>query len=689
MIKKIKSVVFIFPIALSQSLLCAGLISPENGDTLSYIHVLFEWEQLPETENYEIQIAEDENFDTIISQKQTGNLLYIEDENLEWNHSYHWRIRPIFTSNQEVSWSEIYSFSTDTKLSNTITTIFNETQVQNGVTIFSSFFNYFSAVIDKNGREIWNSGTENIVYYNTSLNGDLLGCYLKTGTENNLPGIEFSFDENILWREPNDEFLHHDLVQLPNGNYMGIIETTSMGTIPIGAWTPQFQGLGFQADGTTMEFTWVGDKLVEWDSETGDVIWSWNTFDHFSMLDYDQYGGTWNQAYTDLQYDWTHVNALVFDPNDNSIYISTRHLSRITKINYPSGEIIWNMGHQLASNDIDMGSELGFSFQHSLQILPNGNILTFDNGNLSPEFRGTDEPISRVIEIAINQSESNFAAELGWSYELPLDLFGFASGNAQKLNNGNVLITTIGGGGRSLEVNEAGDIIWQAEYNLSLPIGAVYRANRIPDLYPVAYSILINNYQEYNGNKGVYLQEGISDISFTLIHKGSYSETFFYFIEDVAGWFDSTAGEVLLHPGQETTLIFSGNISSNININPISINVTPIHHPEKSKSITVTGFTNPLTEIKIATPSHFRLEDPFPNPFNSSTTIGYSTRMDDKAILQIFDITGRLVVTLEKERLRSGYKEILWNAKNQPAGLYIIILTQGNEIETKKIIYLK
>ena len=198
---------------------------------------------------------------------------------------------------------------------------------------------------------------------------------------------------------------------------MGIIETTSMGTIPIGAWTPQFQGLGFQADGTTMEFTWVGDKLVEWDSETGDVIWSWNTFDHFSMLDYDQYGGTWNQAYTDLQYDWTHVNALVFDPNDNSIYISTRHLSRITKINYPSGEIIWNMGHQLASNDIDMGSELGFSFQHSLQILPNGNILTFDNGNLSPEFRGTDEPISRVIEIAINQSENNFAAELGWSYE--------------------------------------------------------------------------------------------------------------------------------------------------------------------------------------------------------------------------------------------------------------------------------
>ena len=142
-------------------------------------------------------------------------------------------------------------------------------------------------MIDQNGREIWNSGAENIVYYNTSAYGDLFGCYLNPGTENNLPGIEFSFDRSILWLEPNDEFLHHDLIQLPNGNYMGIVETTSMGVIPVGQWTQQFQSLGFQADGITIEFPWVGDKLVEWDRETGAVVWSWDTFDHFSMADYD------------------------------------------------------------------------------------------------------------------------------------------------------------------------------------------------------------------------------------------------------------------------------------------------------------------------------------------------------------------------------------------------------------------
>ena len=60
-------------------------------------------------------------------------------------------------------------------------------------------------MIDHAGREIWNSGPDNIVYYNSSDYGDLFGCYLNPGTENNLPGIEFSFDRGTLWLEPNDK----------------------------------------------------------------------------------------------------------------------------------------------------------------------------------------------------------------------------------------------------------------------------------------------------------------------------------------------------------------------------------------------------------------------------------------------------------------------------------------------------
>ena len=79
----------------------------------------------------------------------------------------------------------------------------------------------------------------------------------------------------------------------------------------------------------------------------------------------------------------------------------------------------------MTSSDVEMGTDIGFSFQHSLQKLDNGNILTFDNGNLAPEFRGTDNPVSRAIEISIDGNNS----ELVWSYELQQELFGFASGN--------------------------------------------------------------------------------------------------------------------------------------------------------------------------------------------------------------------------------------------------------------------
>ena len=86
-----------------------------------------------------------------------------------------------------------------------------------------------------------------MVYYNSSDYGDLFGCYLNPGTENNLPGIEFSFDRSILWLEPNDEFLHHDLIQLPNGNYMGFIREVVLGPIPNDNYmTEYFQMIGYQ-----------------------------------------------------------------------------------------------------------------------------------------------------------------------------------------------------------------------------------------------------------------------------------------------------------------------------------------------------------------------------------------------------------------------------------------------------------
>ena len=664
----------------------SNLITPEDGATLNHIHVLFEWKQIPEAISYDIQISEDINFSSIIYEATDSSLAHIDRNNLSWQTTYYWRIRANF-NNQSSDWYSPFSFTTTQALSSSSIDYVDESQYQDGITVFGAFFNYFSAAIDQTGKEIWNSGTNNFVYYSSNSFGNVFGCNLLSGAENNLPGLEISFQNEIIWEEPNDEFLHHDIIKLPNGNYLGIVETNSLGPIPIGGWTASFQNLGFQADGVTIEFPWVGDKLVEWDKDTKEVVWTWSTFDHFSMLDYDQFGGTWTEAYLSLHYDWTHVNAVIFDESESAIYISTRHLSRITKIDYPSGEILWNLGHEMPSGQVNMGTEIGFSFQHSLQKLENGNILTFDNGNLSPEFRGTDQPISRAIEIGINDN----IASIAWSYDLPPNLFGFASGNVQKLENGNVLITTVGGGGRSLEINPQGELIWEGLYNLSLPDGAVYRAHRIPGLYPAAYSVLINNYVEDNDNGGVFLPPGPSNISFSIVNEGSYHLPLLLQISDEEGWFVSQNLEITLEPNSTQSVSFNGSITNTTNFSPIELIVEPIYHPNKTKIISAIVYNNSLNNdnSKNTVSDKFSLSTPFPNPFNANVSIHFSLPQFQHALLQVFDLNGKLIQTLVNQKLPEGTHHNNWKANGLSTGVYIVKLSTSNFIETQKILYLK
>ncbi len=472
---------YIILIVTMTSISMAGLVKPANGSTLNYIHVLFEWEQESGTSSYNLQVSQGSN---LIINIEELTLNFIEDDNINWETSYDWQVRPIYSNGSYGNWIGPNTFSTGSTIADVDVTVYNGNLCSPGFTIFSSFFNYYSAVFDQEGNEVWNTGQSDIVYYNTDYNGKLFGCWLDNNSTNNLPGIEFNLDGEFTWEEPNDEFLHHDLIQLPNGNYMGLVETIQLGPIPFGSWTFLFSSLGYLADGVTLEFPWVGDKIVEWDKDTKEVVRSWNSFDFYNTDDYDQFGDTWYEAYSKLRYDWTHINAVWFDENESAIYISSRHLSRITKISYPAGEIIWNMGHNMPSGDVSFGHELGFSFQHGLQILDNGNIITLDNGNLSETFLGTDFLTTRALEIQVSENQNDLTASIIWEYSLPEDLFGFASGNVQKLENGNYLITTVGGGGTVLEITPENQIVWQANLNLSLPSGAVYRANRISSLYP-------------------------------------------------------------------------------------------------------------------------------------------------------------------------------------------------------------
>jgi hypothetical protein len=404
------------------------------------------------------------------------------------------------------------------------------------------------------------------------------------------------------------------------------------------------------------------------------------------MQDYDDIGGTWDQAYIDQQYDWTHINAIAFNEETNSVNISVRHLSRITRIDYSSGNIIWNMGHEFPSGEVDFGHDLGFSFQHSLQVLNNGNIVIFDNGNLSEIFLGTDEPTSRAIEIEVNDVLED--ATTVWEYVLPSNLFGFASGNAQKLDNGNYLITTVGGGGTSLEVNANGEIVWEADLNLTLPSGAVYRAMRIPGIYPVAFSVITQDLHTHESEPSIYI--GDSTVVFEIHNEGYNAVTYEYSLVDEEGWFDAAPQECMIDPGAYFMITYSSaEITDLTNANPMIFTVTPIKYNHLTKTVNVNAYTFSVAINDEFLPNTFELYEPFPNPFNPTTAIRFSVAAMHASLLQVFDITGRLVETLIDKDLSQGEYTIQWNASPLPSGVYFVRLTSSMKTQTRKVLLLK
>ncbi len=237
-------------------------------------------------------------------------------------------------------------------------------------------------------------------------------------------------------------------------------------------FTPRGTGLMLGLRSITMDLTAyggsptaqvVGNVLQEVDT-AGRVLFTWDAFDHFSITDIDP-----SLQLTSPRIDWTHANATEIDFDGNYL-VSVRHFSEITKIDSRTGSVIWRWGG-LNNQFKFIGDTLKFAFQHGIVRLARGNYILFDNGNThKPQF-------SRAVEYRLDQSGKT--ATLVWSYRPSPDIFSGFFGFAQRLPNGNTLVT-FGPQGIVHEVSPSSQLLW----TLTLPPGAfVYRAYRMLSLY--------------------------------------------------------------------------------------------------------------------------------------------------------------------------------------------------------------
>jgi hypothetical protein len=90
----------------------------------------------------------------------------------------------------------------------------------------------------------------------------------------------------------------------------------------------------------------------------------------------------------------------------------------------------------------------------------------------------------------------------------------------------------------------------------------------------------------------------------------------------------------------------------------------------------------------------FTLEHNYPNPFNPSTTIGYSIKTSSHVRLEVYDIAGRMVSLLLDQQQQPGRYSIQWNADKDgnvrlSSGMYFARLRVGGEVAVIKMILTK
>ncbi len=203
---------------------------------------------------------------------------------------------------------------------------------------------------------------------------------------------------------------HHHVIEKPNGNLLVTINDASKST--------------------------VEDVIVEIDRSSGAFV---NTWDLNNSLDNSR--RAWPTDLADLEFDWFHANSIEYSSVDDEIIVSGRtqgivKLNAQNEVSYilaPHRE--WNTsgdGTELSqflltpldANDDEItdvnvldGSENHPDFewswyQHSPILMPNGNLMVFDNGD-NRNYTNFG-PYSRAVEYEID--EEGKTIKQVWSY---------------------------------------------------------------------------------------------------------------------------------------------------------------------------------------------------------------------------------------------------------------------------------
>jgi len=248
----------------------------------------------------------------------------------------------------------------------------------------------------------------------------------------------------------------HELLLLPNGDALLLADEY------------QIVDMSTVVPGGCANALVTGLVIQELDPDKN-VVFQWRTLDHFQITDMIEVPG---RSLTNCTLDYVHCNAIEV-ALDGNLLLSSRHFDEITKIDHESGDIIWRMGLNAKNNQFTfVGDTRGYSHQHDIRQLPNGDITLFDNGDyLLPQY-------SRAVEYAVD--ETHMIATEVWEFRHSPDQYASATGSVRRRDDGGTLI----GWGLGTPDPKLTDLHADGSIALELGLGSTslfsYRALRYP-----------------------------------------------------------------------------------------------------------------------------------------------------------------------------------------------------------------
>ncbi len=377
----------------------------------------------------------------------------------------------------------------------------------NGYTLFSPMVASQTVyLIDMEGYVVhqWETDYTPGSYAMLLENGNLLRGGVLKGSPAPIGGAagiiqEIDWNGNVVWEYKlftPTEVHHHCFTRMPNGNtlilafeFKSIEEAIAKGrdpkTIPVPNYNERNNRRGF----------WV-DFVREVD-KAGNTIWEWHVWDHLGAgpLQFDI-----NYKLPDKagdSFDWTHFNSCEYIQVTDQILLNSRHFSEFYLIDHKTGEMVYRWGNPGAYGQgrapswFDNGDQKVFG-SHNATYLGNNRFLVFDNGSERPEGNR-----SAVVEVdgRTNQIVWEYAARQSNSF------YSFRQGAAQRLPNGNTLVTS-SVTGHLFEVTKDKEVVW--DYVSPVCSGKIRCTIDVGSSSPMGFNMIHRAYRygkDYSGLK--------------------------------------------------------------------------------------------------------------------------------------------------------------------------------------------